>query len=344
MPSVPWVRTVCQPCARAGWIEPPAFVLLGPFAWFQAAPRLAPGRGEARAVCRGCRGRILSYHVILSLGPVRETFTLYYDTVSDYRLDLQEAGRTGRLFVALSDPPPIGCFVTILAVLPDDRRFSLDGEVVASTANEGVEIRLAPSDEQMRALHPQFSLTPTPRARSASSGPSRSGSSEQQTPDPPEGAVEPQPPERPASDRPGKAAAAPPIVSRLSGMTTAEKIQIAMHGQRDARAPIMRDTGSRAAHIYVLKNPQLGMDEVTEFARMPHLAADVLSAIASNQTWLGNPAIVFALAKNPRTPTPLAVRLVAMLREPELRAILRSRGVRTAVAHAARKALEGPRK
>ena len=86
-----------------------------------------------------------------------------------------------------------------------------------------------------------------------------------------------------------------------------ERIRLALHGNRDERAAILRDK-NRTLHAYVLKNPNVGLDEVTAWAKNPLMNADFLKLIGERKEWLTRPAVALALARNPKTPGDLALR------------------------------------
>ncbi len=128
--------------------------------------------------------------------------------------------------------------------------------------------------------------------------------------------------------------------ARLAAMTVSQKMQLALSGDREARAYLLRDT-NKALHVFVLRNPRIGLDEVLYAAKLPSLSADALKLIAEHREWGGNAQVCTALARNPRTPLPLVFRLLPRVPVAELRAIAKGTG-RLQVVQAARKLLVGP--
>ncbi len=130
-----------------------------------------------------------------------------------------------------------------------------------------------------------------------------------------------------------------PLSERLKTMTVSEKMQLAMQGSRDERTALFRDV-NKTLHLYVLKNPRIGLDEVQAAAKQPQLSPDALKLIAEHREWGSNPGVCAALVRNPKTPMPLALRMLDKVPVNELRAIAKG-GARDALVHAARKKLEG---
>lgn len=118
--------------------------------------------------------------------------------------------------------------------------------------------------------------------------------------------------------------------------SNAQKIHMAMHGNRDERNAILRDK-NRALHQYVLKNPGLGADDVLEIAKSALTGPDLLRTIAERKEWFQRPQIALGLARNPKTPADVAVRALEFVPLDALRLMAKGAGVLPHVAQAARK-------
>ena len=70
-------------------------------------------------------------------------------------------------------------------------------------------------------------------------------------------------------------------------------------------------------------------------ARSPLLASSTADLIAKTTQWSANFEIRVALVSNPRTPTPLALRLLPTLPEMEIRQIAKNSAVSQALKQAA---------
>jgi hypothetical protein len=148
--------------------------------------------------------------------------------------------------------------------------------------------------------------------------------------------------ERMGHETPGKEPGAGPPVpgttgARLQVMTVAEKMQSGLSGDRDVRSHLLRDT-NKALHLYVLRNPRIGLDEVQYAARLSTLSPDALKFIAEHREWSLNPAVCAALARNPKTPIPMVLRILSRVPVQDLRALAKGGG-RMPIVQAARKLL-----
>jgi hypothetical protein len=163
--------------------------------------------------------------------------------------------------------------------------------------------------------------------------------------------TEPEPPEIEISTEPEPADAETPApedderprradAKRYDELTHTEKIQLALHGSRDDRAHILRDK-NRALHPFVLKNPQIDLEDVTNIAKNAQMAPEVLKQIADRKEWFQRPAIATALARNPKTPAEVAVRALDHVPVEALRQMAKGVGVPPHVAQAARKKVVG---
>jgi hypothetical protein len=116
-----------------------------------------------------------------------------------------------------------------------------------------------------------------------------------------------------------------------------EKLDLALHGDREQRMQALRDP-NKQLHSIALKNPRIGLEEVGWAAKQTTLNPDALKAIADHPEWGQNPTIATALVRNPKTPVPVALRMLQRVPYAELKAIAKSTG-RPQVVQGARKLL-----
>jgi hypothetical protein len=135
-----------------------------------------------------------------------------------------------------------------------------------------------------------------------------------------------------------RARAAPPVDARtkIRGASAPEKVQIALHGTKEERMLLLRD-GNRLIHQYVLKNPRIQIDEVATIAGMRTVAPELLKQIASRREWAQRPEVALALVRNPKTPVPLAVKLIDFVPLQHLRQLAKAGSVKPPIQKAARK-------
>jgi hypothetical protein len=129
-----------------------------------------------------------------------------------------------------------------------------------------------------------------------------------------------------------------PLERRIALMSVAEKVQLALHGAREARQMLMRDRAG-VVQSSLVRNPKLSLDEAQALARAPHLAAESAEVLAQHPSWGASPQVALALVRNPRTPVPTATQLLQRLLPADLRQVAKGIGVRMPVAAAARKRL-----
>jgi hypothetical protein len=127
------------------------------------------------------------------------------------------------------------------------------------------------------------------------------------------------------------------LPARLKAMSVTEKMQLALTAERDLRNLLLRDT-NKALHLYVLRNPRIGLDEVTAAAKMATLSGEAIKFIAEHRDWSMNPSVCASLARNPQVPVPMVLKLLPRIPPQDLRAIAKGVG-RAPIVQAARKLL-----
>lgn len=147
------------------------------------------------------------------------------------------------------------------------------------------------------------------------------------------------PPPVPAAAR-GDKESADDIDRRIKLMSLGEKIQCAMHGNVKERMLLVREKVP-TVQAALVRNPKLTVDELMALARSPHLGGEAAEAIAHHPTWGSSPQAAMALCRNPRTPTPIALKLLAIVTPGDLRILAKGGMVREQLAAAARKRLLG---
>ncbi len=135
-------------------------------------------------------------------------------------------------------------------------------------------------------------------------------------------------------------AAAVSPAARVREASVNEKIQIALHGSRDERQLILRDT-NRQLHPYVLKNPNIQMDEIVAMARMSAISPELLKQIAERRELIARPDIAIALVRNPTVPVPVALKALEHVSPADLRQLAKDSKTRPAIQQAARRKVVG---
>ena len=127
---------------------------------------------------------------------------------------------------------------------------------------------------------------------------------------------------------------------RPAGNPIAEQLQRALYGSRDDRAAVLRE-GNASMQSQVLRNPGIQLDEIAAIARNRTVSAELLKIIAEKREWSQRPEIAAALVRNPKTPVPLAIRLLDHVSREELRQIAKDGNTRAPIMTAARKKVLG---
>jgi hypothetical protein len=137
------------------------------------------------------------------------------------------------------------------------------------------------------------------------------------------------------------------LAARLKGpkpretLSLQEKMALAMSGDRELRFQLLRDP-NKQLHPLVLKNPRIGLEEVHWAAKLTTINPEALKVIADHPEWGQNASVAAALVRNPKTPIPVALKLVPRLPHAELKMIAKSQG-RPQIVQAAKKILLAPR-
>lgn len=126
------------------------------------------------------------------------------------------------------------------------------------------------------------------------------------------------------------------LAQQIAAMSTAQKMQMAMHGDRTARLLLLKDV-NKNIQTFIIQNPRITLEEVRYIAGFRQANPDVLNTIAANRDWTNNPNIVSSLVRNPKTPGATAVKLLDKLPIGEIRRLAKSNDVPRAVNQAARK-------
>jgi hypothetical protein len=124
----------------------------------------------------------------------------------------------------------------------------------------------------------------------------------------------------------------------VSVLPIAERFKLAVFGSREQRAQLVRDPNKLVA-LAVLSSPRLSEPEVENIARMTSVIEDVLRAISANRRWMRSYKIMSAVARNPKTPSGIAVRLLPYLHPRDITVMSVDRNLPEIVRLAARKLL-----
>ena len=135
-----------------------------------------------------------------------------------------------------------------------------------------------------------------------------------------------------------------PLYNLIKGMSTGQRLALAMKGSKDARMILVKDSNEMVA-LEVIYSPRITETEILGIAQMRDVNENVLRALAGSKLYRSNKAIVWALLNNPKTPTGTAMGLgLANLSEKELDGLARNRNISGTLQRAARSVLEKKRR
>jgi hypothetical protein len=121
-------------------------------------------------------------------------------------------------------------------------------------------------------------------------------------------------------------------------MSVREKIKLAMTGNREARTLLLKDI-NKLVQEAVLNNPRITENEIVSLATSRSVDDELLRKISDNRNWMKNYQVRLALVNNPKTPLPVAMKLVNGLLVADLKKLAKSKGVSNVVASVAQRTL-----
>jgi hypothetical protein len=124
----------------------------------------------------------------------------------------------------------------------------------------------------------------------------------------------------------------------INKMTVSAKIRLATLGNAFARAVLIRDPLKMVA-VAAIKSPGVTDIEAARYAGNAALSDEVIRHIAARRDWTKLYGVKISLINNPKTPITESTRMMPFLRDKDLRNLLKSRGIPSAVIAQARKLL-----
>ena len=131
----------------------------------------------------------------------------------------------------------------------------------------------------------------------------------------------------------GETRGASPI-HRIQKMDPGKRARLALRADRTERQILCRDTTPQVL-LNMLSNPRVEAQNVLAIVKSTFANAGLLQRIAKDRRWASNTEILTAIVRNPKTPTPVAIRLLENLPTRELRQMARIGGLRENVRRAA---------
>lgn len=126
------------------------------------------------------------------------------------------------------------------------------------------------------------------------------------------------------------------LVQRIQEMTVAERIKLALHGNRESRQILIRDP-NRLIRRFVLQNPRVADDEIIAMCKNRTADDELLRVIADSREWTKNYQVRYALVTNPKTPLTISMRFLGGIGDRDIRAIAKSKNVSATIATQAKR-------
>jgi hypothetical protein len=128
------------------------------------------------------------------------------------------------------------------------------------------------------------------------------------------------------------------LYQRVQTMTVMEKIKLARMGNKEARSLLVRDHNKIVATA-AIRSPRMTDNEVVALAKARNLPDEVIRVIATNREWTRHYQVKLGLAMNPKCPPPTAMKFLNHLQDRDLRSIMKSKDVPSAISMHARRIL-----
>jgi hypothetical protein len=140
--------------------------------------------------------------------------------------------------------------------------------------------------------------------------------------------------EKDEEEEPGRV----PMAKLINGLNAAQKVALALKGNREARAILIRDS-NRVVATAVIKSPRITEQEVVAAAKSRSVSDEIIRIIANSKEMSRSYGVKVALVNNPKTPLQTATKYLSLLRQNDLKAIAKSKSVPSALATQAKRML-----
>jgi hypothetical protein len=107
-------------------------------------------------------------------------------------------------------------------------------------------------------------------------------------------------------------------VFRIKQLDLAQKVALALKADSVERQILCRETAPMVL-LNLLANPRLEAENVLAIVKSNFATADIFQRVAADRRWMNSAEIRTAVVRNPKTPTPIAVKLLETLPISELR-------------------------
>ncbi|MDX9719989.1 MAG: hypothetical protein RBU37_04515 [Myxococcota bacterium] len=120
----------------------------------------------------------------------------------------------------------------------------------------------------------------------------------------------------------------------LERMNAAQKIRLALLGNREDRFVLLRDS-RKVVHMAAIKSPKIGPGEAAQIAASRNLPDGVIHHVAKARDWVRYYPVMLALVNNPKCPLADSMAFLKQLRPNDLKTLQRNKNVPTQLARQA---------
>ena len=129
------------------------------------------------------------------------------------------------------------------------------------------------------------------------------------------------------------------LFAAVQNMNVMQKIKLARIGGKEARSLLIKDR-NKIVSTSVLGSPKITESEIIAIANSRSVGEEILRLISMGRDWTKSYQVKLALVKNPKTPSPQAIKFVNYLQDKELRILMRSKDVTVLISTQARRILD----
>lgn len=129
------------------------------------------------------------------------------------------------------------------------------------------------------------------------------------------------------------------LTQRVLKMNVAQKIKLALMGNKEARSILIRDS-NKLVSTAVIRSPRITDGEVMNIAQNKAANEEVLRIIYSSREWTKDYQMKLALVKNPKVPAQISMKFLSTLRDSEIKDLARNKNIPSTIQVMAKKMLE----
>lgn len=123
---------------------------------------------------------------------------------------------------------------------------------------------------------------------------------------------------------------------RIRAMDPNERFRLATRASRIERKILLRDPSPQVL-LGLLSHPQIEDNEVKTIVSSNYASGAILQRVSGNRKWMSNSEIQLAVVRSPKTPPPLALKLLPSLRTTDLQVLAKGSMSRESIRRAALK-------